>query len=140
MTSGYLHAELTRRILKCAFDVHGRLGPGLLESVYRVCLLHELQRSDLRARAEIPTPIDYRGTRLETGFRCDLLVEECVLLELKAVERLMPIHEAQVMTYLRLANVKVALLLNFNVVSLKNGIKRLIWQEGAQRRAIRTTL
>jgi GxxExxY protein len=134
MTSAYLHPELTRRILRCAFNVHSRLGPGLLESVYRVCLQHEMKRDNLHVRAELAVPVEYRGAKLETGFRCDLLVEEFVLVELKAVQQLLPIHEAQVMTYLRLAHVNIGLLLNFNVVSLKNGIRRVIWQEGYHRR------
>jgi GxxExxY protein len=124
-----LHGELTHRVLACAYEVHTRLGPGLLQSVYRTCLVHELKLNSLRAEAEVPVEIEYRGSTLDAGFRADVVVERTLLLELKAVERLMPIHVAQTLTYLRLSKIQVGLLLNFNVTSLKNGIRRLVCQE-----------
>jgi GxxExxY protein len=131
-----LHADLTHRILGCAYKVHAGLGPGLLESVYRACLVHELRLASLHAEIEVPMHIEYGGTRLDAGFRADLLVEGKVLLELKAVERLMPIHDAQLLTYIRLAKLQVGLLLNFNVVSMKNGVRRLVSQSTAMRQRV----
>ena len=124
-----LHGELTHRVLACAYEVHTRLGPGLLESVYRTCLVRELNLNSLHAETEVPVGIEYRGSTLDAGFRADVVVEGRLLLELKAVERLMPIHEAQILTYLRLSKIQVGLLLNFNVTSLKNGIRRLVCQK-----------
>ena len=119
-------AGMTGRILKAAFEVHRVLGPGLLESTYRTCLVHELDSSGLRAREEVPIPVMYKGESILTAYHADVIVEEQVLLELKAVERLLPIHEAQMLTYLKHCNIRVGLLLNFNVVRLKHGIRRFV--------------
>jgi GxxExxY protein len=97
----FLHGNLTHRVLGCAYEVHSRLGPGLLESAYKACLLHELSLHRLSYKSEVLVPIRYKEAQLDAGYRADLIVESVVLVELKAVERLLSIHEAQVMTYLR---------------------------------------
>ena len=101
------------------------MGPGLLESTYEVCLVHELSKAGLNVRSQVALPVVYDGIRLEAGYRIDLLVEDSVIVELKAVESIHPIHEAQVISYLKLSGKKLGLLINFNVNLLKNGIKRL---------------
>ena len=118
--------ELTEKIIGCAIKVHRVLGPGLLESAYEVCLLHELTKAGLKAERQVKVPIFYDGLKLDADYFIDILVEDTVVLELKSVEHLLPIHEAQLLTYLKLANKKLGLLINFNVTLLKNGIKRRI--------------
>lgn len=118
--------ELTWRILGAAIEVHRHLGPGLLESAYRSCFLQELDEAGVRARHEVVLPISYKGRSIAGAYRADVVVEETVLVELKAVERILPIHEAQTLTYMRLGNLPVGLLLNFNVPRLKEGIRRFI--------------
>src|SRR4051812_48648968 len=105
-----LNRELTERILGGAFKVHKSLGPGLLEGTYRSCLLYQFARDGLAARSEVPIPLMYDGLALETSYRADIVVADSVIVELKAVERLLPIHEAQLLTYLKLANLRVGLL------------------------------
>jgi GxxExxY protein len=117
--------DLARQIVDSSFAVHEELGPGLLESVYLACLRHELGRRDLAVAIEIPVPIDYRGARLDCGYRIDLLVEDTVIVEVKAVERLLPVHDAQLLTYLKLARKRLGFLLNFNVPKIRDGIRRL---------------
>ncbi len=117
---------ITRKVLSCAIEVHRQLGPGLLEVVYRACLLEELSNSGLSAQDEVPIPVTYKGKKLDFGFRADIVVEDCVLLELKSVEHLLPVHEAQLLTYLKLAGIRVGFLMNFNSVPLKNGIRRFV--------------
>ena len=117
---------ITREIIKAALEVHRALGPGLLESTYRACLEHQLGLDGLKVRREVPIPIDYKGLRLECSYRADLVVNDVVLVELKAVEHLLPIHEAQTLTYLKLSRLRVALLLNFNATSLKYGLRRFV--------------
>ncbi len=112
--------------IECAFKVHRQLGPGLLESVYETCLLHELKKSGLHFRSQQTLPIIYDDLALETGLRLDVVVENQVILELKAVEMLLPIHQAQVLTYLKLTSMRLGLLINFNTVLLKDGIKRVV--------------
>jgi GxxExxY protein len=119
-------AELTRSIIGAAIEVHKLLGPGLLESAYEECLCHELTLRRIRFEKQKPVPLVYKGTRLECGFRLDLLVEARVVVELKSIEGLGPIHEAIVLTYLRLSGHQVALLINFNVPVLKDGVRRFI--------------
>lgn len=119
-------SEVTERIIGCAMNVHRALGPGLLESTYEVCLAHELAKCGMDVRAQVALPVVYDGIRLDAGYRIDLLVDNCVIVELKAVDSLRPIHEAQVISYLKLSGKKVGLLINFNVTILKNGIKRLV--------------
>ncbi len=118
--------DLTEKIIGCAIKVHRILGPGLLESAYEVCLVHELKKSGLRAERQVPLPIVYDGIELDACYQLDIVVEDVIILELKSVERIMPIHEAQLLTYLKLTKKKLGLLINFNVELLKNGIKRKV--------------
>lgn len=124
--ANYLHADLTARIIGCAMKVHSALGPGLLESCYEACLAHELAKAGLSVSRQSELPVEYDGVRVDAGFRIDLLVENAVLVELKVVERVLPIHEAQLFTYLKLTGCRVGLLINFNVQSLKDGIVRRV--------------
>ena len=119
------HARLTEIILGAALEVHRALGPGLLESAYEACLVWELEAQGLAVARQVAVPVLYKGVRLELGYRVDLLVENAVIVELKAVKALEPIHTAQLLTYLRLSGVRVGLLLNFNAELLKHGIKRV---------------
>jgi GxxExxY protein len=120
-----IEEELTEKIVGAAIEVHRELGPGLLESAYAACLAHELRLRGLQIRTEVPLPVVYKGVRLDCGYRIDIIVEERVLLELKTVERIIPVHEAQLLTYLKLSNIKVGLLMNFHSQVLKNAIKRM---------------
>jgi GxxExxY protein len=117
---------LTNEILACAFRVHSSLGPGLLESAYQACLKYELIKQGLSVEAEKVVPLVYEEITLDCGYRIDLLVDKKVIIELKTVEKFTDVHLAQLLTYLRLANLKTGLLLNFNTKSLKNGIKRVV--------------
>ena len=119
---------LTGSIIGAAIEVHKVLGPGLLESAYEECLCHELALRKLSYQRQLALPVKYKGIQLDCGYRIDLMVENMVILELKAVDKLEPIHEAQLLTYLKLTGVEVGLLINFNVPVLKDGIKRLIMQ------------
>ena len=118
--------SLTHEIIGAAIEVHRHLGPGLLESSYRECLCHELLIREVSFRREYGLPLQYKGIRLECGYRLDLLVGGLVVVEIKAVERLAPIHAAQLLTYLRIGGWSVGLLINFNVAVLKEGIRRRI--------------
>jgi GxxExxY protein len=118
--------EITRTIIGAAMDVHSALGPGLLESTYEACLLFELRRVGLKAESQVELPVVYRGVRLDLGYRIDVLVEDAVIVELKSIDTLAPIHQAQLLSYLRLSGKNVGLLINFNVPHLKDGIKRLV--------------
>ena len=118
--------DTTRQVIGAAIDVHRTLGPGLLESTYMVCLQHELASRNVRFEAEVILPIVYRGLTLPHAYRIDLLVEDRVVVEVKAVDRLAPIHEAQVITYLALTGKPAGLLINFNVPKLTDGVKRLL--------------
>ena len=118
--------DLTGQIISAAITVHRELGPGLLESTYEACLAHELIEKGVRIEQQKAVPVHYRGVYLDCGYRVDLLVDERVVVELKAVERLEPIHEAQLLTYLKLGGWKVGLLINFNVPVLKDGIRRKV--------------
>ena len=117
---------LTEKIIGFAIEVHRQLGPGLLESAYEECLCYELQQSGLRFRRQVPLPVVYKAIRLDCGYRIDAMVEEQVILELKTVERLIPVHEAQLLTYLKLSGARIGLLLNFNSPVLKDGIRRMV--------------
>lgn len=119
--------DCTRVIIGCAIEVHRHLGPGLLESAYRECLTHELRSRDLMVEREVPLPVAYKQIRLEAGYRMDLVVERSVVVELKAVDTLLPVHQAQLLTYLRFSGKRIGLLINFNVPSLRLGIKRLVF-------------
>lgn len=112
--------------MDAALAVHRTLGPGLLESVYEVCLAHELARRGHVVRSQIALPVVYDAVKLEAGYRIDILVDEVVIVEVKAVETIAPVHEAQLLTYLRLSNRRLGFLINFNVALLKHGIKRMI--------------
>ena len=118
--------ELSNRVIGCAIEVHRVLGPGLLESTYQQCLVHELGCHQIACLAEQPLPVDYKGVRLDCGYRVDLLVEGALIVELKSVERVLPIHEAQLLTYMKLAGIGIGLLINFNVTQLKHGMKRYV--------------
>jgi GxxExxY protein len=113
-------------VIGCAIEGHRQLGPGLLESIYKVCLANELSARGMPFRTEVPIPVRYKGADLETGYRADIVVDAKVLLELKSVEEVLPVHESQMLTYLRLSRLRVGLLLNFNVPVLKNGIRRFV--------------
>ena len=115
---------LTGKVIGCAIEVHRALGPGLLESAYRQCLAHELERNGIPFKAEQPVPIEYKGIRLDCGYRIDLLLEDCLILELKSVDEIIGIHEAQLLTYMKMTGIKTGLLINFNVCKLIDGIKR----------------
>ena len=117
---------LTRRIIGAAIEVHRTLGPGLLESTYEACLCWELCEAGLAIERQLPLPVAYKSVTLDCGYRLDLVVERRVVLELKAVDRLAPLHDAQLLTYLRLSGVRVGLLLNFNVSVMTDGIRRLV--------------
>lgn len=118
--------EITESIIGAAIEVHRAIGPGLLESAYTQCLCHELTLRKLPFALELPLPVVYKGLRLECAYRLDLLVADAVVVEVKAVERLIPVHTAQLLTYLRLAAWKAGLLLNFNVPLLRDGIVRRV--------------
>ena len=118
--------ELSHVVIGCAMKVHSALGPGLLESAYEACLHHELMKSGLRVQAQKPLPLVYESVKLECGYRVDLLVESKLIIEVKSTEALAEIHFAQVLTYLRLSHLRLALLLNFNVVHMKDGIRRIV--------------
>lgn len=117
---------LTRVIIGAAIEVHRELGPGLLESTYESCLAHELTARGLVIARQVELPVMYKGIRIDCGFRIDLLVADSVILELKAVDELKPVHEAQMLTYLKLAAKRVGLLINFNVRLLKHGLVRMV--------------
>ncbi|PYR20340.1 MAG: GxxExxY protein [Acidobacteria bacterium] len=117
--------ELTEKVIGCAIEVHRILGPGLLESVYRECMIIEMKREHLRVDSERQIPFDYKGQRISGGLKLDLLVNGCVVVELKAVERLHPIHLAQVITYLKISGCPAGLLMNFNSTTLRAGLRRL---------------
>jgi GxxExxY protein len=118
--------ELSNQVIGCALQVHRELGPGLLESTYEQCVAHELKLNGIAFRLQHPQPVEYKGIRLDCGYRIDILVADALILELKSVEEIKGIHQAQLLTYMKLAGVKTGLLINFNVAKLKTGIKRLV--------------
>jgi len=118
--------QVTEKIIGAAINVHRALGPGLLESAYEACLAFELVEGGLKVEQQKPIPVIYKTVRLDCGYRLDLLVNNIVIVEIKSVDHLMPIHEAQLLSYLKLSGCKVGLLINFNVKMLKEGIRRLI--------------
>lgn len=118
--------QITEQIIGAAMKVHSALGPGLLESAYQACLLYELKEQGLNVESEVVLPVVYEGKKIDAGYRLDLLVEDQVIVELKAVEKILPIHEAQLITYLKLSDCKVGLLINFNVKHLRDGITRRV--------------
>ncbi|MBK5214597.1 MAG: GxxExxY protein [Flavobacteriaceae bacterium] len=118
--------EISSKIIGACVEVHRVLGPGLLESAYEVCLTHELRERGLEIKSQVPLPVIYKGIKLDAGYRIDMVVENKVLIEIKSVESLAPIHTAQILTYLKLKNMKLGLLINFNEVKVVNGIRRII--------------
>ena len=123
---GLIENVLTDRIIGCAIEVHRHLGPGLLESVYEECLCYELSQLGLRFERQVHLPLIYKGIKLECGHKLDLVVEDSIVVELKSIEDLAPVHHAQLLTYLKSSNMRVGLLINFNVPILKNGLKRVV--------------
>ena len=119
--------NLSKEIIGAAIDVHKFLGPGLLESAYEECLCYELNNKELKFERQKPIPVVYKEIKLECGYRADIIVENKILVELKSVEAINPIHEAIVLTYLKFSMIRVGLLINFNVTHLKNGIKRFVF-------------
>lgn len=118
--------ELSKRVIGCAIEVHTHLGPGLLEPTYEQCMAHELSLAGITFQIQPPLPVEYKGLKLDCGYRIDLLIEGKLIVELKSVSQLLPIHEAQILTYMKLAKVGVGLLINFNVTRLKDGLKRFV--------------
>ena len=121
-----LHGDVTNAILGAAYRVHSKLGPGLLERAYRVCLCHELTRRNLAVEAEKLLPVEYDGLTIDLGYRVDLLVEDAVIVEVKALETIGFVHEAQLLSYLRLSRKRVGMPINFNVAHLRDGIRRRV--------------
>jgi len=126
MVSEIPRDPLSAKVIEGAIEVHRALGPGLLESAYEECLCHELQTAGLAFERQRPLPVIYKGIRLDCGYRLDVVVERCLILELKTVEKLLPIHEAQLLTYLKLSGLRTGLLLNFNSAVLRDGIRRMV--------------
>jgi len=118
--------ELSNRVIGCAIEIHRALGPGLLESSYEQCLAHELRLNEIAFKRQCPFPLEYKGVRLDCGYRVDFFIEGLLILELKSVELIQSVHEAQLLTYMKLANVRTGLLINFNVKQLSQGIKRYV--------------
>ncbi len=118
--------ELSRAVIAAAMKVHSALGPGLLENAYKACLLYELRKAGIRAESEVTLPVVYDGVRIDLGYRLDILVEDVLIVELKSAEALTPVHQAQLMSYLKLSGRPVGLLINFKVAHLREGIKRIV--------------
>jgi GxxExxY protein len=125
--------EVSHAIITAAMKVHSELGPGLLESAYQACVQHELQQAGFRAASQVGLPVVYHGVRLEIGYRMDLVVDDLVIVEIKSVDAISPVHQAQIISYLKLSGKSLGLLINFNVVHLKDGIRRFVngssWKE-----------
>ncbi len=118
--------KVGKAVLDAAFKVHTSLGPGLMESAYEVCHAYELRQSGLQVQTQVVLPISYEDVKIDAGYRIDMLVKNCVIVELKVVEKMTPLHEAQLLTYMKLSKVRLGFLINFNVVLLKYGIKRMV--------------
>jgi GxxExxY protein len=118
--------ELSREILNCAYNVHSKLGPGLLESSYEECCFYEISKKGILVQKQKPLPLIYEEVKLDIGYRVDLLIEDSLIVEIKSVDCLNDVHLAQILTYLRLSDCRLGLLINFNVKSLKNGIRRVV--------------
>jgi len=135
MNQGYIHKyeplpektnEVAKRTINAAYAVHTNLGPGLLESVYETCLIHELRNRGLIVESQVALPVNYQGIRLDGGLKLDILVNNCLIIEIKTVETILPVHKAQLLTYLKLSGHRLGLLINFNSALIKDGIKRVI--------------
>jgi GxxExxY protein len=118
--------EIAKQVVDAAFRVHTKLGPGIFEIVYEVTLAHELQKRGLRVARQVPVPIEYDGITFDEGFRADLIVEDKLIIELKSIEKVAPVHKKQLLTYLRLADKRLGLLINFGEELIKNGITRVV--------------
>ena len=118
--------ELSNRVIGCAIEMHRNLGPGLLESTYEQCLAHELKISGIPFKVQQPLPVQYKGFKLDCGYRTDLLIDNAIIVELKSVDKVLPIHQAQLLTYMKLSGISIGLLMNFNVKYMKSGIKRMV--------------
>jgi GxxExxY protein len=118
--------RITEKVIGCAIEVHRALGPGLLESAYEECTCYELSQVSLQFRRQVALPVVYKGVKLDCGYRMDLVVEELVIVEFKTVEALLPVHDAQLLSYLKLSGISVGLLINFHVPVLKDGIRRIV--------------
>ena len=128
-----IHERLTEQVIGAAMEVHKALGPGLLESIYEECLCHELHLRGLQFQRQVTVPVIYKGVSLDCGYRLDLIVEDIVILELKCVERVLAIHEAQLLTYLKLLDKPVGFIINFNVPILRQGIVRKVFDSASPR-------
>ncbi|OHB56596.1 MAG: GxxExxY protein [Planctomycetes bacterium RBG_13_44_8b] len=117
---------LSKKVIGCDLEVHKKLGPGLLESAYERCLSYELICADISHSVQKELPIEYKKIKLDCGYRIDILIKNDIIIELKSVEKILPVHEAQLLTYMKLSGIKIGLLLNFNVSRLKDGIKRFV--------------
>jgi GxxExxY protein len=126
MTDDSQLEQVAHEIIGAGLDVHRNLGPGLMESVYEICLTSEIQERGLRVERQKPLPVHYRGLRLDCSYRLDLLVEDLIIVEIKSVETILPLHKAQLLSYLRLSGYRLGLLINFDVPRLKDGIRRII--------------
>ena len=127
MTGGQIERDpLTEKVIGLAIEVHRTLGPGLLESAYEECFCYELKAHEVPHRRQVPLPVVYKTVRLDCGYRMDVVVEDRLVVELKTVDRLLPVHDAQLLTYLKLSGIGTGLLLNFNTAVLKDGIRRLV--------------
>lgn len=118
--------ELSNQVIGCALEVHRNLGPGLLESTYEQCLAYELKASGIPFKLQHPLPVEYKSIKLDCGYRIDILIDERIIVELKSVDKILPIHQAQLLTYMKLASISIGLLINFNVKYLRDGIKRMV--------------
>ncbi|MBI2429070.1 MAG: GxxExxY protein [Ignavibacteriales bacterium] len=118
--------QLSEKVIGLCIEIHRTLGPGLLESAYEECLCYELSKAELKFERQKPIPVKYKEVNLDCGYRIDVLVEDSLLIELKSVERVLPIHEAQILTYMKLSDIRLGLLINFNVTLLTKGIKRFV--------------
>ena len=130
---GLIHEELTKKIIGAAIEVHRALGPGLMESVYEECLCHELHLRGLSFQRQLSIPVLYKGVKLDCGYLLDVLVEDTVILELKCAERIIPVHEAQLLTYMKLLKKPVGFVINFNVPVLKQGLVRRVLDSASPR-------
>ncbi len=118
--------ELSRKVIGLSIEVHRELGPGLLENTYKQCLAYELSQAGINFQIEVELPVKYKNVHISCGYRIDLLIENNLIIELKSVDKIIPIHEAQLLTYMKLSGIKVGLLMNFNEIVLKDGIKRFV--------------
>jgi len=119
--------ELSRKVIGLSIEVHRELGPGLLENTYKQCLAYELSQAGINFKIEVELPVKYKNILISCGYRIDLLIEDTLIIELKSVDKILPIHEAQLLTYMKLSGIKTGLLINFNELLLKDGIKRFVF-------------